>query len=199
VASAGFERPVTAAEIADRLRKSNDESRQRGRRFLAFGDALFQSQRFHEALQRYKSAAEAAPDLAEAYYRQGFALIAVNQYKLAVKAFKIALELDSNVIHIGPRLDQLYDGSGLAKASHLEALAGEALDRGGDLDLVFLVGMFLFADGQWDRSKKFFARAAAAAGPDAKFLQPLLDATPPVVLPPAKKALAKGTTAPIKT
>ena len=64
-------RAITAAEVATNLRKSNNVARERGQKFLDFGDALFREQRFHEALQRYKSAAEAAPDLASITFVKG--------------------------------------------------------------------------------------------------------------------------------
>jgi hypothetical protein len=188
-------RAATAEEIADRLRKSNPEARERGFKFVDYGDALFRQQRFHEALQRYKSAIEAAPDLAEAYHRQGFALIATGRYELAAKAFKISLQLDPAVVYKVPKLELLYGGSNLAKEAHLEALADRALNRGGDPDVLFLVGMFLHADGQPDRAKKFLSRAAAAAGPGGSFLQPLFDPKST----PAAGAAARGTSAPIKT
>ena len=178
---------VEPADVADKLRKSNDEARARGKRFLDFGNALFREQRFHEALQRYKSAIEAAPDLTEAYVREGFALIAVNQYRLATKALKIALELDPEYVRSQFRLDDLYGDNRLAKTSHLELLAREALENPGDGDLLFLVGMSLYADGEVDRASRFFAKAAELGGAEAvRLLTPVLGkAAPPEVVPAA--------------
>ncbi len=164
--------------IAPKLRKSNDAARQRARRFLAFGDALFEQQRFHEAGQRYKSAIEAAPDLAEAYYRQGFALIAVSQYRLAAKALRIAVELDPGMPREDFQLNQLYRDNRLAKIAHLEQLSGEALDRSGHGDLLFLVGMFLYCDGQVERAQRFLQKSADVGGTGATFIAPLLEAVP---------------------
>jgi tetratricopeptide (TPR) repeat protein len=180
-------RDVEPADVADKLRKSNDEARARGKRFLDFGNALFREQRFHEALQRYKSAIEAAPDLTEAYVREGFALIAVNQYRLATKALKIALELDPEYVRSQFRLDDLYGDNRLAKTSHLELLAREALENPGDGDLLFLVGMSLYADGEVDRASRFFAKAAELGGAEAvRLLTPVLGkAAPPEVVPAA--------------
>ena len=42
-------------------RRSNQQARDRASQFIDIGDGLFRQQRFHEALQRYKSAAESAP------------------------------------------------------------------------------------------------------------------------------------------
>jgi tetratricopeptide (TPR) repeat protein len=176
---------VTPAEVADKLRRSNEESRARGKRFLDFGNALFLEQRFHEALQRYKSAIEAAPDLSEAYVREGFALMAVNQYRLATKAFKIALELDPEIVKSRFRLDDLYGDNRLAKNSHVELLAREAIANPADADLLFLVGMSLYTDGEVDRARRFFAKAAELGGEEAaRLLAPLLGTeVPPEVVP----------------
>jgi tetratricopeptide (TPR) repeat protein len=171
------EAALDAHAVADRLRRSNETSRARGRRFVEAGDALFLQQRFHEALQRYKSAIVAAPDLADAYTRQGCALIAVRQYRLATKAFRIALELDSASLVSRLRLDDLYGDNRLAKLSHLDELARAALAAPDDGDLLFLVGALLHANGEMDRAVRFFEKAAELGGaPAARLLAPLLPA-----------------------
>ena len=177
-------REVAPAAVADKLRKSNEDARARGTRFLEFGNTLFLEQRFHEALQRYKSAIEAAPDMSEAYVREGFALIAVNQYRLATKALKIALELDPEYVKTRFRLDDLYGDNRLAKTSHLELLAREAIENPVDADLLFLVGMSLYSDGEVERARRFFAKATELGGEEAaRLLTPLLgtEASPEVV------------------
>lgn len=172
--------------IVSRLRKSNAESIARGQRYVEFGNALFLAERFHEALQRYKSALEAAPDQADTYLRQGFALIAVNQYRLAAKAFKIALQLDPILVRNEFRLDDLYGVNQLAKEAHLEALAREALDRPADGDLLFLVGVTLQTDGEAARAQRFFLKAVELGGEDAaRLLAPLTGIAPPEDKAPA--------------
>ena len=166
--------PAEAGVLASKLRKSNAASRERAGRFVTFGDALFLKQRFHEAVQRYKSAIEAAPDLSEAYYRQGFGLVAVSQYRLAARALRIAVELDPTLAGKEIQLDVLYGDNRLAKSAHLEQLVAEALERTGDGDMLFLVGMFLYCDGEPERAQKFLRKAADLAGPAVTFLAPLL-------------------------
>ncbi len=169
--------------IASKLRHSNEAARERARRFLSFGDALFERQRFHEAWQRYKSAIEAAPDLPEAYFREGFALIAVNQYRLAARALRIGVELDPDLPGGTFQVDQLYKENQLAKSSHLERLSGEALEQPTNGDLLFLVGMFLYCDGSVERGQKFLRRAAELGGAGAAFITPLLESETPGELP----------------
>lgn len=176
----------TPAEIVSKLRKSNAESIARGQRFVEFGNTLFLAERFHEALQRYKSALEAAPDQADIYLRQGFALIAVNQYRFAAKAFKISLQLDPNCVRNEFRLDDLYGVNQLAKEAHLEALAREALARPADGDLLLLVGVTLQTDGESARAQRFLLKAAELGGDEmARLLAPLTGAEPPAEKVPA--------------
>jgi tetratricopeptide (TPR) repeat protein len=149
------------------------------------------AERFHEALQRYKSAIEAAPDQADTYLRQGFALIAVNQYRLAAKAFKIALQLNPNLIRNEFRLDDMYGVNQLAKAAHLEAVSREALDNPADGDLLLLVGLTLQADGEPARAQRFLLKAAELGGDEvANLLAPLIGAAPPAAKVPAVEAKA---------
>ncbi len=172
--------------LADKLRKSNNAARERALQFMAYGDALFAQQRIHEASQRYKSALEAAPDLPQVYYRQGFALIAINQFALAARALRIAVELDPELAGESFRLDDLYQDNQLAKNAHLEQLAAEALERSDSGDLLFLVGMFLYCDAQGERAQKFLQKAVALGGDGSTFIVPLLDARPvPVAVPRA--------------
>jgi tetratricopeptide (TPR) repeat protein len=168
-------RSVSAAEVAAKLRKSNDAARERGQKFIEYGDALFREQRFHEALQRYKSAAEAAPDLSNVYFRQGHALIAVNQLALAAKAFKIAANLDPVTARRGFDVNTLYADGGIVKTTHLEILAGQVLEDSRNADLLFLVGVFLHNDGQHERAQRFFAKSFELAEDDTAHLRPYLD------------------------
>jgi tetratricopeptide (TPR) repeat protein len=168
----------TRPAVATDKGKSNAAAQERARRFLAFGDALFARQQFHQAGQRYRSAIEAAPDLPEAYYRQGFALLAVKQYRLAAKALRIAVELDAQMLLRDHLLATLYGDNHLVKNAHLEQLADAALDNPENGDLYFLVGAFLHANDEGERAVKFL-RKALTLSPDAVFLRELLSAEPP--------------------
>ena len=172
-------------------RVSSAESRQRAMRHLAEGDALFAKQNFNSALQRYKQAASAAPDVAEAWWRQGHAFVATRNYDLAATAFKRAIALGDDLGRGGFRLDDLYAGHAMAKAGHLESLAELALDKRGEGDAYFLIGLFLHYDGETARAERFFARAAELSGPGSGYLagflkSPALVAAKPVIPPPPK-------------
>ena len=64
------------------------------------------------------------------------------------------------------KLDLLPGPELLAKSAHFEQLLEVTLDRTSDGDLLFLVGMFLYCDGEMGRARKFLQRAADLAGPE---------------------------------
>lgn len=144
---------------AKKTRVSNPESLARARQFIAFGDEQFHGQEYSEAYQRYKKAAIAAPDLADSHFRQGLALFAMGRYAPAAKALRhgLALKPDWPQSHFG--LDDLYGDNRLAKVTHLEQLATAATERPDNSDLMFLLGVGLYFDGQRDRARLFFERA----------------------------------------
>jgi tetratricopeptide (TPR) repeat protein len=144
----------------DAVRRSNVEARDRAARFIEFGDALFRQQQFHAALQRYKTAATNAPDMAEAYFRQSLALIALGNYDTALAAVRRGLQLKPDWAEDDFRLDSLYGDNRLAKAAHRESLARAVLaDDSQNPDLLFLLGVLLHFDGQAARAQRFFRRA----------------------------------------
>lgn len=140
-------------------RVSNAESLARARQFITFGDQHFQAQEYSEAYQRYKKAAIAAPDLADVYVRQGFSLVAIGRYAQAAKTLRRGLAMNPAWPQSAFRLDDLYGDNRLAKLALLERLATDAGDGQEDADLMFLLGVTLYFDGQAERSRLFFRRA----------------------------------------
>jgi tetratricopeptide (TPR) repeat protein len=157
------------------VRTSNAESRRKAGLLAEAGDAFFRKQRFHEALQQYKTAARIAPDVADYYLRQGHALVATKRYDLAAEAFKRGLAIDPAVAMSALRLDTLYHDSRLAKHSHLDMLAATALGSPDDADLLFVLGVFLHFDGQADRARKFLERSAALSTGHGDYVRPFLE------------------------
>jgi tetratricopeptide (TPR) repeat protein len=155
-------RATTTDRLAMRL--SNPESRRKAERYIAEGDALFRVQNFHSALQKYKLASAAAPDVAESYWRQGHALIATRNFDLASGALKRAVALTDDISRGGFDIDDLYGPATMAKTVHLESLAEWTLSKGDAADPYFLLGVFLTYDGQQERAEKFFERASELAG-----------------------------------
>lgn len=155
-------------------RVANAEATARARRFIAAGDRRFHTQEFGTAYQRYKKAAEIAPDLAEAWFRQGIVQIALGRYPAARRSIRRGLSLDANWPSSSFRLDDLYTDDQLAKGGHLEHLASAVDAEPERADLMFLLGLELFLDGQRHRSRPFFERAIAL-GEDDVMVRRFLD------------------------
>lgn len=155
------------------VRPANAAAMARARQFVVFGDERFREQQFSLAYQRYKKAAQAAPDLAEAHFRQGLTQIALGHYPSAAAAIKRGLAFQPRWADSDFRLDQLYGDNRLAKTNHVERLAGAAANDADNADLIFLVGIELHFDGQADRARPFFERAADL-GEDAGLLKGFL-------------------------
>ena len=152
-------------------RATNAESIARARRFIGFGDAQFAQQKYSAANERYRKAAQSDPQLADAWFRQAFALSAIGRYKQAVAAIQRGLKIDPNWAASGFDLKQLYGFDQLAKEAHLDALAQAAENSPNNADLLFLVGVHLHFDGQSQRAEKFFQRAKELAGDDSAHIQ----------------------------
>jgi tetratricopeptide (TPR) repeat protein len=156
-------------------RASNERAFGLGWRFIGFGDAHFANQKYRDAYGRYKKAAEAAPTLADAYFRQAFALVALGNYPQAVKVLKRGLELDPAWPNSGFQVDELYGNSQLEKTAHLGDLAQAAADEPNDAELLFLLGVLFHFDGEPGRAAPLFQRAARLSGGNPAHLRPFVE------------------------
>ncbi len=143
-------------------------------KFIGYGDAHFGNQRYPDANVRYRKATRVAPQLADGWFRQGFAMTAMQRYDLAARAFKRGLVLEPDWPKSDFRLGELYGGNNLAKTAHIDALADAAVKAPTNADLLFIVGVFLHFDGQQNRAKPFFQRALQMAGADGEYLKVFL-------------------------
>ena len=168
----GIVPPAPQKKLPDR--GTSPQSNNLAWKFIGYGDALFGQQKYAEANDRYRKASKNAPQLADAWFRQGFAMAAIARYDLAVGAIKRGLSLDSTWPKSEFRLKDLYGSDEIAKNAHLDALAKAAEEEPTDGDLLFMVGVHLHFDGQADRAGKFFQRAAEIAGGDAEHINAFL-------------------------
>jgi tetratricopeptide (TPR) repeat protein len=168
VAAAGQDKGIAPPAPQKKLpdRGTNPQSNNLAWKFLGYGDALFGQQKYAEANDRYRKASRNAPQLADAWFRQGFAMAAIGRYDLAVGAIKRGLSLDPTWPKSAFDLKDLYGADEMARNAHLDALAKAAEEKPTDGDLLFMVGVYLHFDGQADRARKFFQRAAEIAGDD---------------------------------
>jgi len=138
---------------------SNDEALKRAFKFLDFGDQLFAQQKFLEAYLRYQSAASAAPDLSDAYFRRGFALLALGHYDRAAEAMRRGVTLNREWSKSPFRLDDLYADNRVAKQAHQEQLARTLEKEPENANAMFLLGVMLYFDDQQERSRPFLQKA----------------------------------------
>ena len=155
------DRPAPAARLVNRGALAAS------RRFIGFGDAHFRGGKYSEALHRYKNAAASTRTLADAYFRQAYALMALGRYEPAALAIEQGLALDRNWAQSGFHNDDLYGNNGEIKAKHIDALATAAADAPNDAALQFLFGVYLYFDGRPDEARPFFEHAARLLGDDA--------------------------------
>lgn len=160
------------------IRSSTVAGRSKARQQVKLGDAAFLAGRYVDALTRYRTASEAAPDNADAHFRKGHAYIANGKYELAATSFRRGLELDPTANLAGFRLGDLYGVDSVAKGVHLENLAAAALMDEDSADSYLLLGLMLRFDGESDRAEKFFAKAAALSPEVGKSVAAFLPAKP---------------------
>lgn len=190
-------RPATgarpAAAIVDTVvsRLSNVDSRRKAEKLIAEANELFKAQNFHSALQKYKLAASTAPDMPEAFWRQGHALVATHNYELAATAFKRAIALTEDLGRGGFRLSDVYGGANMTKQQHLESLAEWATTKRNSPDPYFLIALFLEYDGQSVRAEKFFQKANELAGISGGHIAVFLDPAAPSLLKSVERTAAK--------
>lgn len=157
-----------------KVRATSPEWKAKAGKFMTYGDTNFAKQNYLAAVERYKTAAQMAPDLAEPFFRQAFALVAQGQYESAAKAFRRGLKIRSDWSGSPLRLDQLYGADKLAKNAHLENLAKAVEANPLDSELLIALGMQLFFNGEAQRSEVFFARAAQLGANDDRLLDHFL-------------------------
>ncbi len=153
---------------ADDFRATNAHAVALAWKFIGYGDAQFARGEFAEANDRYRKAARSGPQVADAWFREGFALTAMGRYDLAVAAVRRGLEIDPKWSASGFDLDTLFGRDAAAKQAHLDALIKAADDDPLNADLLFLVGVHLHFDGQSALAEKYFQRARRIAGDQAE-------------------------------
>jgi hypothetical protein len=162
---------VNAARL--RVRESNAAARERARQFLEFGDQQFAAPNLAGAYDRYKKAADAAPDLAEPYFRLGHTLAAMGRYEQAVDSFGRGLNLQPDWPSRGLPLAEIYRDKIAARLATLDMLKRAAANRPDDEHVQFVAGVQFFFDGQAEVARGYFERAKTLGSP-AAYIEPFL-------------------------
>ncbi|MCO6454550.1 MAG: tetratricopeptide repeat protein [Pirellulaceae bacterium] len=143
-------------------------------RLVNYGDRLFRGEFYAEALAKYDAAARLTDHAAEIEVRRGYALLALQRYSLAAAALRDSLRRDAEYLRSGFRSSELFGAQATQPTAHIEMLAGTALQAEADADLHFLLGVLLHGEGQVERARAFFQRAADLSGGDATHLEVFL-------------------------
>jgi tetratricopeptide (TPR) repeat protein len=161
---------VVRVEIEDekpKVRVANAQAVERAEKFVEFGDAHFARQAFRTALERYKQATAAAPDMISAQMRYAQSLVAVRQYDQALKWFRRSLDIGPAAEWGRFRLADIYKDNIAVKAVHLDGVAAALADDPEDADLTLLLGLELHFDGQAERARPFLERYEKLSGQKA--------------------------------
>lgn len=172
-------RPDEAEEEPKPGRSTSAESIASGWRFIGYGDRLFLAQDYGQARLRYKQAGSVAPTLGAAFFRQAYTLIALGNYSEAAKLIKRGLKVDPSWPESGFTNDQIYGDNRMAKMAHIDALAAATVNEPHNADLLFLIGVHLFFEGEPERAKTFFERSGRLAGGEDAHLRPFFAAMEP--------------------
>jgi tetratricopeptide (TPR) repeat protein len=164
---------------------SSTESRAKGRELISAGDASFAEQKYSRALERYRSASRAAPDLAEPYFRQGFVLVAQGNDAAAVRAFGRALELRKET-DPAMSLEKICGPAIVADTN--ERLAGALARAPLDRNLLTAYGMQLLYSGQPERARIYLSQAAELGALADDLVARLFPAPRPDAAAPAQPA-----------
>ncbi len=172
-------RPDEVEEEPKPGRSTSAESIASGWRFIGYGDRLFLAQDYGQARLRYKQAGSVAPTLGAAFFRQAYTLIALGNYSEAAKLIKRGLKVDPSWPESGFTNDQIYGDNRMAKMAHIDALAAATVNEPHNADLLFLIGVHLFFEGEPERAKTFFERSGRLAGGEDGHLRPFFAAMEP--------------------
>ena len=172
---------------------SSPEAKLRSLRAQAQGDAAFLKQDYRHAYERYKAAVEQARDRGEAYFRLGYALVALGRFDAAVQHFRRGLEVEPSLGLVAAPLDAIYgEDNKLAKLAHVERVTLWTKDDLRDPSRLFLLGLLLHYDGD-ARSREFLENAWKLSGGSpalAALLNPETGDAAPVAAAPVAVPLA---------
>ena len=152
------------------VQPSTPEAQLKSLRSQAQGDEHLRQQQWLSAYNDYKRAVQYAPDRAEAYFRQGLALVALQKYEQAAFSFKRALALDPLLPQIGTDLDTIFGhGSDIARNSIMHEVTQNASADIRDPDRLFLLGVMMHFSHD-SRANEVFDAGYRLAGRGQHFL-----------------------------
>lgn len=167
-----------SAELADRAMRnvedprpgtgavpvpSTAEAKIKSARFEAMGDEAFANQDYAKALGHFKTATGIAKDNGAAFFKTGYAYVALGRFPSAIESFKRGLAVEPVIAATGPTPDELYGDHQLAWTSHLGRVTRWVAEDVRDAQRVFLLGTLLLLDGD-TRAREFLEKAWQLSG-----------------------------------
>ncbi len=144
-------------------------------RQVAVGKEAFAAGEYGRAAFRFRKAAEVAPQQAQPHFLLAQALLALGKYRDAVGAIHAGLALDPTWPATGPSARALYGPNAAEFEDHLQELQASLTHHPDDPVLLFLLGYFLWFDGQQDAARQLFEKAAPLV-PDRRDVDRFLQA-----------------------
>lgn len=137
--------------------------------YLTRGAALYDREKYDEALKMYKRAEELEPKNTKVYLKEGEVYVMLDQYEEAKKAFKKAILLDKNnglaYFHLG-NVEFLLDNPDTGREMYAKAISAGFISY----QIYFNLGTYYEQQGEFDEAIKNYNKAIARdpLNPEAK-------------------------------
>jgi hypothetical protein len=147
------------------IKPSSTEARLQSMRLQHLGDLSLKNLQYGTAAGKYEQAIAAAPDRADPYFRLGIAEAARSRFDVAVRQFKLGLQLDTTWASTGATLDELLGaGKLLPKTEIKQRIVDWTWEDIRDPDRLFLLGVIQHLDGDAESARVLFETAARLGG-----------------------------------
>lgn len=142
---------------------SNPTARARAWKFVEYGDRHFKRGDYRKAAERYRKAESQAQEIADIYFRQGFAEMGAGRYSEAVVAMSKGLQLKPDWPDSGFVLEELYPSAN-AKRDVFRELHRFVAQHPNNADAQYMLAVLQHFDGQSEAAELRFRRVVDLAG-----------------------------------
>jgi hypothetical protein len=161
----------------------NREARQKAWRFIEVGDRNYRQGHYRAALDDYRRAAKASSDLADAYFRTAFAMMALDRWTEATLTIERGLLRKPDWPRSGFVLEELF-ATDEAKREMFRKLQLAKQNAPNNSDVRFLLGVLQHFNGDNEAALAEFVRVIEIAG-RAPYAEAFLPAAPAAAQLPA--------------
>jgi hypothetical protein len=166
--------------------ESTPQAKENSLQYQTQGDLQLQQFNYLAASERYRKAAEAAPDRPEARYRLAITLAARSRFLEAVDQLKLAVAINPTFPQHAESLDQLFGAANTFEKVRVKQRVAEwTLQDARDPNRLFLLGALLYLDGD-PKSQTTLQTATELAGREEYLLSFMAPRGTPQVSPIAE-------------